>query len=105
MSETIKHTPTPWDWSKGEATDCDIVTSYSGVIAVMEHNHVAGIDGPANAAFIVRACNSPDAMLAALKRQVDNIELWLLTGVPATKCQSQSIYEQMAAAIKLGEGK
>lgn len=40
-----------------------------------------------------------EAMLAALRRQVENINRWLETGVPADAEESRSIYDQMVAAI------
>lgn len=57
------------------------------------------------AAYIVRACNSHEALVAALKRQVANIERWLETGEPASKEESHAIYDQMKAALALAEEK
>lgn len=42
-------------------------------------------------------------MLAALKRQHENIKRWLETGIPANAEESKSIAEQIEAAIKIGE--
>ena len=38
-------------------------------------------------------------MRDALKRQVDNVTVWLETGLPATPDESRSIYEQMRGAL------
>lgn len=45
-----------------------------------------------------------DAMLAALVRQRDNIDRWLDTGEPAGAAESESIYNEIVAAIEIGEG-
>lgn len=37
---------------------------------------------------------------AALQRQVDNVERWMETGVPADAAESRSIYEQMVCALR-----
>lgn len=44
-------------------------------------------------------------MLAALRRQLANIERWIETGIPATPEESKSIYEQMKAAVDKAEGR
>ena len=41
---------------------------------------------------------------AALKRQVDNVERWMETGVPADAEESRSIYEQMVSALREAKG-
>lgn len=41
---------------------------------------------------------------AALKRQVDNVERWMETGVPADAEESRSIYEQMVSALREARG-
>lgn len=68
------HTPTPWtapaqdDWRHHMA----VVMAGTGEsriqVACCYDNHVKRAVAVANAAFIVRACNSYDDMLAALKR-------------------------------------
>jgi len=37
---------------------------------------------------------------AAPQRQVDNVQRWMETGVPADAAESQSIYEQMVCALR-----
>ena len=38
----------------------------------------------------------------AVQRQVDNIDRWMETGIPANAEESQSIYEQMKYALEKG---
>jgi hypothetical protein len=62
-----KHTQLPWDWSVGVI----YARFESGeVVAATDGTPFAAMDGAtqcANAAFIVRACNSHDALVEALK--------------------------------------
>lgn len=70
--DTSKHTPTPWafepDHSKRDGSqfifsDADRDTW----VATAENRETNGAEASANAAFIVRACNSHDALVAALR--------------------------------------
>lgn len=49
---------------------------------------------------LAKAEHQRDVLLAALERQVANIERWLETDEPADPVESKSIYDQMVAAIK-----
>lgn len=40
------------------------------------------------------------AMQAAINRQVENIERWLETGIPADKIESESIYNQLKKSLE-----
>jgi hypothetical protein len=69
-----KHTPTPWrvidnepgnGYGSMDITPLLIEGESYAIAAVI--GDVAGIDPQANAAFIVRACNSHDALVEALK--------------------------------------
>lgn len=61
---------------------------------------ISGIDC-ADARLIAAA----PCMLAAIKRQVENIERWRETGTPADPEESRSIYEQLLAALSKAEGR
>jgi hypothetical protein len=81
MEVAAKHTPTPWEQSDAfGATEVGTC-----VKAVADNNMIAsctgyyGRDGAiANAAFIVRACNSHDNLVDALQEAVDALAggLW-----------------------------
>jgi hypothetical protein len=80
MSEP-KHTPIPWRIGYYNAQKCTIgivVDTDAGedVVAEVCHHdgYLPGEFGEANAAFIVRACNSHDALLAACRRLLDVID-------------------------------
>jgi hypothetical protein len=70
-------------------------------------DEVYGADG----ARVAEAVRQQDAalvvaaplLLAALKRQVKNIERWLETGAPSGPEESKAIYEQMKAAVCAAE--
>jgi len=69
---TTQHTPTPWKvLQAGDPSGVPRVTSDKGGVAVICVNRYMGEKGPsaeesANAAFIVRACNAHDELVAAL---------------------------------------
>lgn len=46
---------------------------------------------------------APD-LAAAVRRQVENIERWRETGIPASPEESKSIYEQLLAALTRATG-
>lgn len=74
MTDTIKHTPAPWksfDKTLPDAsTDfpCTVITASNGCPLAYVGNH-AGYK--ANAAFIIKAVNCHDELLAALKGLTD----------------------------------
>lgn len=57
-----KHTPTPWSTSGTKVVDGKIVVAQCKFAGVMSHMQAAH-----NAAFIVRACNAHEELVAALK--------------------------------------
>lgn len=64
---TTLHTPTPWHTDKDDPST--IFNSMGGYVTRIDGNAVqtrAAIEG--NAAFIVRACNAHDELVAALQR-------------------------------------
>lgn len=104
-----KHTPTPWRVrDNGKAYFFDIVSETDEEVVRQFEEPCSGEGGiplRADAEFIVRACNCHDDLLAALRRQLANIERWLDSGVVATPKESKSIYEQMKAAVAKAEGR
>ena len=46
-----------------------------------------------------------ELLVAAAKRQVENIKRWNRTGEPAGPAESKEIYEQLVEAIKAAEEK
>ena len=96
---TPNRTPLPWKIDGGKGKDGDLYIwpdgDYIGghAIATVHGEIQEGAIG--NAAFIVRACNSHEQLLAALKETQD---AWRKTGQPVNK-----IWELGNAAIKKAE--
>ena len=71
----MNHTPTPWGWATHNANTVTAVTIAPGnlydSIAFMNRTAESRDQCEANAAFIVRAVNSHDALVAALQQIVD----------------------------------
>lgn len=69
MSETVKHTPTPWatNGKRVENRDEHGIVNDGWIICDCD-----GPDAEANAALIVRALNSHEALIEALEAQ----EIW-----------------------------
>ena len=79
------HTPTPWLFQKKTTISRDSpprvhyrIYKDGGV-----YGHPASCDREEDAAFIVRACNSCDALVAALKSLADYVEV-STSAAPAT---------------------
>jgi post-segregation antitoxin (ccd killing protein) len=73
MAET-KHTPTPWITTKGNGGYLTVIRpsapqKHDDAVAftVIRAQHPTTTQAEENAAFIVRACNSHDALVEALK--------------------------------------
>lgn len=113
------HTPTPWgfgDLEKGSKRPMweHIVDSHGTQISTVMQSIVRGcqVIGPetqeeaeANAAFIVRACNAHEALVAALKALITDAEAMdkrLLEDQPDPGCEKGSI-TRARAALKLSQ--
>jgi hypothetical protein len=67
-SSTTKHTPTPWTY---DSVTRQIWDEHRRTIVDMDYgDQLPGMD-EANAAFIVRACNSHDQLVGALREAND----------------------------------
>lgn len=98
-----KHTQGEWKFNEGNMTGA--VFCGDDFIASVYPNAPDGWDGiseypeademRANARLVAAAPN----MLAALERQIANIERWIETGVPADEEESKSIYNQMKSSV------
>lgn len=104
-----KHTPGPWTVGQHPAAPCQgyivkpvLFGAHTWRLPECEGGHTA-VKNKADAHLIAAA---PD-MLAALERQLTNMDRWLETGVPADAEESESIYNQMVAAVAkaMGEDK
>ncbi|MBA8886128.1 hypothetical protein FHW12_000319 [Dokdonella fugitiva] len=71
---SAQHTPTPWHTGEGKAER--IIYADDGfAVADAAVFHGRHVESPANnAAFIVRACNAHDELVAALRRAVEAAE-------------------------------
>ncbi len=75
MSGETKHAPTPGPW---HADGCKVrATNTSIVVCLPSPDSGVNVEQAiANAAFIVRACNSHDALVAALEKALEVIKVW-----------------------------
>ncbi len=62
-----------------------------------------GIQSPNREADAHLIAAAPD-LAEAVRRQVENIERWRETGIPASPEESKSIYEQLLAALTRATG-
>ncbi|MEZ2132736.1 MULTISPECIES: hypothetical protein [unclassified Sinorhizobium] len=96
-----KHTPTPWrmddDIRFGETPRVYGADKHICEVANAELPIDAQEEWIANAAFIVKACNSHEALIEALKA----VEAYLGPQVPAA--DSVVVYNKVVAALKLVE--
>lgn len=92
---SAQHTPTPW----ADATPSMMVTSATGKTVAMVYGDdpacVADDRARANAAFIVRACNAHDHLVAALERTLS----WLSSYPAEAALGKEGPYEQARAAL------
>ena len=103
----MTHTPGPWHLQRiGEALYVESNESYMRVIADMQRAECVSVNEramvEANAEFIVRACNSHDALLAACKWAFS-----MLCSHPSTgnSTDFNELREDLHAAIAAAEGK
>ena len=61
----VTHSPLPWLWDDNAITSRGAVLPVEGI--GQPHGYPRDAEGPANAEFIVRACNAHGELLAALK--------------------------------------
>ena len=90
-----KHTPTPWSYS-GTSGDTHIMGPPRAggrrtIAEVCPHNAVSLEEQDANKEFIVRACNSHDALVAAAKEFCRKVE--------CGEARSRRSYAQFKAAL------
>ena len=68
MTDTPAHTPLPWTTGKCIAFACSIYSGTTNLaFARQDHGRIDATTAEANAAFIVRACNSHYQLVAAAK--------------------------------------
>lgn len=76
-----KHTPTPWEVTRGKVIWIDSIYEATGPIATLIPE-VEGVDDQdANAVFIVKACNNHDALVSALGGLLTECALAAMDGV------------------------
>lgn len=88
-------------WKNDGLTAADVVEDVRSILASVQGwcEARAENDGLDPAAVPVLLAER-EGLLEACKRQVENIEHWMETGIPATPEESRSIYEQLKAAIQ-----
>lgn len=114
----MSHTPTPWRYVRQNPSP----TTGEHMIAGAKPGYLAEVrdcgsgEVSANAEFIVRACNSHDALVAALKSvlaQANNIEVlgeWSVQDInhsaqKRVRAQVNAIYADARAALAAAEAK
>lgn len=72
------HTPTPWrytiDLSLADEASAIVTAPDGSTVAIVVANGDAALSAAANAAFIVRACNSHDALVEALAETTEALK-------------------------------
>lgn len=102
-----QHTPTPWDYHLGRGKNPRFhIQTTAGYQIVMtpevSQNGIEASAQEANAAFIVRAVNSHEAMLSALKRMLNAYEADKKHGIAFG---NDNAADQAREAIAAAEGK
>lgn len=105
MTQETKHTPTPWDYGyqggkygKGELLITgDKGEEYSALVGQI--HTIDPKEAEANAAFIVRACNAHDELVAALECAAESIEAF---GAQAAKLpeQKEQLRKDMSVVLR-----
>lgn len=114
---TQQHTPTPWIAQDNQIIDtqdrmiCPLVQAYDvkdGAYASGSQLKAVDDGGTTNAAFIVRACNSHDALVAALEKSqaiINAIHLCPTLQAPQIICDALiDIAPVNRAALALAKG-
>jgi hypothetical protein len=97
-TQTVQHTPTPWREAGIKPKDEGPLTALVGDINE-ESVHIGTIRSKEDAAFIVRAVNSHEELLGALKGA-----RMLLVGLPVDCKPMQHAYDLIDEAISRAEG-
>lgn len=111
---TAQHTPTPWAYIKATVPDntggYDYAITVDGKIIAEVFQHTGWDDEKtgkyetqpveANAAFIVRACNSHDALVEALEGNLRSLEGRLKPPFKTVKEWAESCIDSSDAKIK-----
>lgn len=100
IEHKLDHTPTPWQ--EGEDWRIESVTPGGGAIVVCSERSVGDYR---DRAFIVRACNSHEALLAALQDLVAAAESLRTVGDIQSLVRLDGEAQKAAAAIALAEGR
>ncbi len=112
--ETVKHTPVPWRIDgKDIITDAGLVPEREDIIAHVDPlgpNRVPTMDVVrANAAFIVRACNAHDMLVAALEHALHVATAIRNSGVletlPGADDEIEEVFAEASAALAAAESK
>jgi hypothetical protein len=96
---TTTHTPTPWYTELDRSIRADDGDGHVALLAGSDFN-VATEE--ANAAFIVRACNAHDALVAALRELIDDADNSGVTAHFKGRGFDESIEKARAALAKAG---
>ena len=105
MTQETKHTPTPWEVETNPNIKIYIRAGTKEICHMCEGDLYGRPD--VNAAFIVRACNSHDALVEALKALLDNADTPPEPNCSChiyTPCSDCVVYGGIREAIDLAEG-
>lgn len=106
-----KHTPTPWEWLRDDRCTSKLkgCVVHAGSAIVAEVLAKAMINSQskseANAEFIVRACNSHDALVDALKKMViwhDSIHSWTRPHAPLPRLEAITAAREALVLVARG---
>jgi hypothetical protein len=100
--EVEKHTPTPWHVGERDRSDQRIIKGEHIEIATLWHHSVKSlyIEMEANAAFIVRACNSHDQLVTAMRDgrvAIDVLMARLIEVDPSFKPSESAVWPKLVA--------
>ena len=114
MTDTPAHTPLPWRVCP--SFPADIQADGTEIASCFEEKHIGQtwtIEGPitvsygehkANAAFIVRACNSHYALVEALREARDQILTFANARGSECECTDEELVEHIDAALSQAGG-
>jgi hypothetical protein len=100
---STEHTPTPWIVDESDQDFDQIISRTEEGLEVLVADVYGDIEtSKANAAFIVRACNSHDALVAVGTRIAKYFDGTSGSDFPA--CLPIAVIDELRAAIKLARG-